>query len=136
MSAIQDDLQQKEMEHTGVVRNLNSDIAERVEQIEKLTAELTASQEKNVKLDETKKDLQKQYESDKNSWQDERARFEKEIDEKQIRHEQRVPFDPHDATEHRILNVIKSNGKTRQKQVEIVQALAKIVDPNSNSSIG
>ena len=70
-----------------MVRNLNSDIAERVEQIEKLTAELTASQEKNVKLDETKKDLQKQYESDKNSWQDERARFEKEIDEKQVRHE-------------------------------------------------
>ena len=66
MNAIQDDLQQKEMEHTGIVRNLNSDIAERVEQIEKLTAELTASSEKNVKLDETKKDLQKQYESDKN----------------------------------------------------------------------
>ena len=66
MNAIQDDLQQKEMEHTGVVRNLNSDITERVEQIEKLTAELTASSEKNVKLDETKKDLQKQYESDKN----------------------------------------------------------------------
>ena len=43
-----------------------------MEQIEKLTSELTSSQEKNTKLEENKRELQSQYEDEKISWQDER----------------------------------------------------------------
>ena len=95
------------------MRNLNSEVSEKVEQIEKLTSELTSSQDKNTKLEENKREFQKQYENEKTQWQEERSRFERSIEEEQSRHKQRVPFDPFKSTKNRITNVIKSNGKTR-----------------------
>ena len=34
------------------------------------------------------------------------------------------------------MNVIKSDGKTREKQVEIISALAEMANPNSKTSLG
>ena len=63
------------------MRNLNSEVSEKVEQIEKLTSELTSSQDKNTKLEENKREFQKQYENEKTQWQEERSRFERSIEE-------------------------------------------------------
>ena len=56
---MQDDMEQKEIEHDTAVRKLNNDIGEKLEQIEKLTAELTDSQERNHQLEEKKRDVVK-----------------------------------------------------------------------------
>ena len=43
MNAMQDDTEQKGIDHESEVRKLDNDISEKMEQIEKLTAELTDS---------------------------------------------------------------------------------------------
>ena len=45
---MQDDIEQKDLDHTAEVRKLNNDITEKVENVERLTAELTDSQERNT----------------------------------------------------------------------------------------
>ena len=47
-------------------------------------------------------------------------KLQKSIEQEQLRHQQRVPFDPFANTQQRIMNVLKADGKTRDKQVEIV----------------
>lgn len=48
---------------------------------------------------------------------------------------ERVPFDPFSNQQTNILNAIKSDCKTRDKQVEIVQSLKALVDPTSAESL-
>ena len=48
MNGMQDDIEQKDLDHTAEVRKLNNDITEKVENVERLTAELTDSQERNT----------------------------------------------------------------------------------------
>ena len=40
----------------------------------------------------------KQYELDKSAWQDDKMKLERNIEQEQERHQQRVPFDPFATT--------------------------------------
>ena len=69
------------------------------------------------------------------AWQEAKLKLEKAIETEKARHQDRVPFDPFAKTQQRIMNVIKSPGSTREKQIEIVTTLREIANPNSKTSI-
>ena len=77
----------------------------------------------------------KLYEQDKSAWKDDKVKLEKSIEQEQFRHRQRVPFDPFASTQQRIMNVTKADGKTREKQVEIVTTLKEFANPGSKTSL-
>ena len=48
---------------------------------------------------------------------------------------ERIPFDPFGSSQMNFLNAIKSDCKTRDKQIEILQTLKLVVDPTSTQSL-
>ena len=48
---------------------------------------------------------------------------------------ERIPFDAFGSTQMTMLNAVKSDSKTRDKQIEIIQTLKSIVDPTSAQSL-
>jgi len=61
------------------------------------------------------------------------------LDDKLARQEskirERLPFDPFGQAHLVVLNAVKGDCKTRDKQVEIVEMLKSIVDPTSSQSL-
>ena len=48
---------------------------------------------------------------------------------------ERIPFDPFGQNQLVVLNAIKSDCKTRDKQIEIIETLKSLVDPTSALSL-
>lgn len=79
--------------------------------------------------------LLKQYEDEKANWQSTRQSLEDRLGVQQGAILERVPFDPFGEAPLLVLNAVKSDCKTRDKQVEILQTLKGIVDPTAASSL-
>ena len=68
-------------------------------------------------------------------WSEERGKLEDRIDYHKAQFQQKIPFDPFGVSRNNILNSVKSDYVTKDKQIEIIQKLKKSVDNSSDVSL-
>ena len=117
--------------HSEKVAELEAVIQEKQESNSQLARELTLEKLHTSKLEEQRSDLLKKYEEEKALWHDSNQKLDIKLSKQQGQFRERVPFDPFSNSQVNILNAIKSDSKTRDKQVEIVVTLKQLVDPTS-----
>lgn len=109
-----------EKEHLAKVAELNSILSEKDAINNQLDADLTSEKERKERLEIERTELRKKYEDEKSSWSEIRQKMEVKIVSQQGQFKERIPFDPFGQEQMKILNAVKSDGRTRDKQIEIV----------------
>lgn len=131
----QDEMVELETEHKAKISQLDTQIHDKESTNVQIKGELTIEKMQSQKLEEQRSDLLKKYEEEKASWLDLKQKIEQQLSKQQGLLRERVPFDPFSNQQTNILNGIKSDCKTREKQVEIVQTIKSLVDPTSTQSL-
>lgn len=132
---IQDEMAQIQLVHSDKVTELESFLREKDDMNKKLEDELSSEKILKEHLEEQRKSLLKTYEEEKSAWTEQRAKIERKLQTQVGLFKERVPFDAFGKASLTMLNAVKSDCKTREKQVKIVQTLKDILDPTSAHSI-
>lgn len=131
-----DTMKDQEKVHEDKIAELEAFLSEKDGENKRLDSELNSEKTLKESLEEQRSNLMKQYESEKTTWQDTREKIEHKLNRQQGLFRERIPFDPFGQAQLSILNANKSDCKTRDKQVEIIQSLKSVVDPTSAQSLG
>ena len=132
---IQDEMAQIQLVHSDKVAELESFISQKDEMNKKLDEELASEKLLKEHLEEQRKSLLKTYEEEKSTWTEQRAKIERKLQTQIGLFKERVPFDAFGKASLTMLNAVKSDCRTREKQVKVVQTLKDILDPTSSNSI-
>ena len=131
-----DTMKDQEKVHEDKIAELEAFLSDKDGENKRLDSELNSEKTLKESLEEQRSNLMKQYESEKTTWQDTREKIEHKLNRQQGLFRERIPFDPFGQAQLSILNANKSDCKTRDKQVEIIQSLKSVVDPTSAQSLG
>ena len=124
-----------ESQHKAKVAELESILEEKDGINKQLDGDLATEKTLKELAESTSAGLQKKYEEEKTNWIDSRGKMENKLNKQQGMFRERIPFDAFGSTQMTMLNAVKSDSKTRDKQIEIIQTLKSIVDPTSAQSL-
>ena len=135
LEGYQDQMAEIEQQHQAKVAELEAILVEKDGINKTLDSELATEKTLKEALETVRDDLLKKYEDEKTNWIDSRQKMEFKMNKQQGQFRERIPFDAFGSTQMTILNAVKSDSKTRDKQIEILQTLKAIVDPTSAQSL-
>ena len=120
LDRVQDEMGEIEKRHQAKVAELDALVAEKIDVNKQLDLDLTIEKDRKERLETERTAIRKQYEDEKANWSELRGKMEGKLQKQQGQFSERIPFDPFGSKQAIILNAVKGDGRTRDKQIEII----------------